>query len=1144
MGGIGAAVRTAFRLLLVVLGMVSSLVCMYFMSISLLRLSAAEPVTPVEVAKARGSCYQSTSWCTRPTPIPALAKAPLPEWGSFSPGKYFGMKMRSLQGNGFTSSTPPMGTGIMWSPSLSRGMEPRHEAQQGQLSSFEWVRHDGQHFGSQLLRDGEYGMELRTTFVVPDTTKHAQDWRLGKLPTWFQKITAGGVGSQTGGGGEKQAGSGGGGKRSLLFYFGVDCPKAGSAECLQESGTRDWKVVQHVGSAARGYDRAVSVSGYSEKLGWFCLFFMVGDTSSSASSSTSSLSFAGLRGDLLQGVDKIKHEAKQYAYGGLRPNRRKAEEVRWFDAFGDLNNVLDKDSNFVALQVRFDESTRVDAVLYDHLPANMIAQNTGNTRNTDVGIGVGDVEGMPYILSSLSSSTEVGTVDAQGEMVNLQILEPLSEEVVGGGVGTEGTKRGAGGAGGSGAGVARGVAEGAGGNGTALTHTSAMGDCVRADMEALIGSYSAAFDAHFESVFHLGTGAVADVDAGAGVYAGADAGEGIGEAVGAAGAATAGAADTAGGAGGERFTADEVEAAKVCLSSTLGGMGSFRGRPRVGAAVDVDVVPVEGGVEGEKGKEIDRARGLPPLELFTATPSRAVFPRGFLWDEGFHQLLISRWSPALSVHVLGSWLGALHYPCDPTPSGESAGSGGDCVGGWIPREMILGEEAERRVPGEFVTQRANIANPPTLLLVVEALLERFAPAPAPQVGLCTDVQKASKDLATSAKKVGVEGETEGGELASCASLALYNTDRDLVLSFLRDAYPLLHQWTQWFLHTQRGPAHYPGSFRWRGRTADGKVVPNTLASGLDDYPRGTVASTEEHHADLHCWMAKAVGVMARVEYVLEREGYPLGIESDMAKRADYPSQEVFLKSRLETLHWSPVHRGFFDVGLYAQSAHFSLEMGFRCATEEEGGGQRTRDVLVPIDVLRAQRIDFCPASHPRPLHALGDSRGGYQVMERFVSEDPVLGHIPRIGYVALFPLLLRQLDPFNPQLGAVLDMIEDPQLLWSEHGIRSIAKTDLFYQKRNSEGDAPYWRGPIWIPINYLILSGLHHYAHTEGAYMHRAAALYTSLRRNILRTVLGGYRETGFFWEQYEDDTGKGMRGHPFTGWTSLVVSIMGELY
>ena len=117
-------------------------------------------------------------------------------------------------------------------------------------------------------------------------------------------------------------------------------------------------------------------------------------------------------------------------------------------------------------------------------------------------------------------------------------------------------------------------------------------------------------------------------------------------------------------------------------------------------------------------------------------------------------------------------------------------------------------------------------------------------------------------------------------------------------------------------------------------------------------------------------------------------------------------------------------------------------------------------------------------------------------------------------------------------------------MLWTEWGLRSISLTDKFYLKRNSPGDAPYWRGPIWIPINYLAVSALHHYGALPGPHQQRALDLYARLRRNVVRNVLGEYKRTGFFWEQYQDDTGEGMRGHPFTGWTVLFVNLMAEMY
>lgn len=89
-----------------------------------------------------------------------------------------------------------------------------------------------------------------------------------------------------------------------------------------------------------------------------------------------------------------------------------------------------------------------------------------------------------------------------------------------------------------------------------------------------------------------------------------------------------------------------------------------------------------------------------------------------------------------------------------------------------------------------------------------------------------------------------------------------------------------------------------------------------------------------------------------------------------------------------------------------------------------------------------------------------------------------------------------------------------------------------------------FCRGPIWININYLALSGLHHYAKQEGPYQTRCAKLYDKLRTNLLRNILNEHKKTGFFWEQYDDQNGQGIRGHPFTGWTATIVNIFLEKY
>lgn len=144
-------------------------------------------------------------------------------------------------------------------------------------------------------------------------------------------------------------------------------------------------------------------------------------------------------------------------------------------------------------------------------------------------------------------------------------------------------------------------------------------------------------------------------------------------------------------------------------------------------------------------------------------------------------------------------------------------------------------------------------------------------------------------------------------------------------------------------------------------------------------------------------------------------------------------------------------------------------------------------------------------------------------------------HACHKGYVSIFPFLTGLLPPNSPRLGAILDLIADPVHLWSSYGIRSLSKQDALYATGEN-----YWRSPIWINMNYLVLTNLLKIAEVPGKHQVRATDLYNRLRVNLVNTVYNSWKTTGFAWEQYNPDSGDGQRTQHFTGWTSLVVKIM----
>ncbi|KAK9463984.1 glycoside hydrolase [Lipomyces oligophaga] len=141
------------------------------------------------------------------------------------------------------------------------------------------------------------------------------------------------------------------------------------------------------------------------------------------------------------------------------------------------------------------------------------------------------------------------------------------------------------------------------------------------------------------------------------------------------------------------------------------------------------------------------------------------------------------------------------------------------------------------------------------------------------------------------------------------------------------------------------------------------------------------------------------------------------------------------------------------------------------------------------------------------------------------------------GYVTLLPFVLG-LVPAN-KIRRVLDGIEDEERLWSEHGIRSLSKADAVFGK-----DENYWRGSVWVNMNYLVLRSLQAYAGSDSEVDEAAKArikiIYRQLRRNLVQNIARQWQETGFAFEQYEEGSGKGKGVKHFTGWTALATEIM----
>lgn len=364
--------------------------------------------------------------------------------------------------------------------------------------------------------------------------------------------------------------------------------------------------------------------------------------------------------------------------------------------------------------------------------------------------------------------------------------------------------------------------------------------------------------------------------------------------------------------------------------------------------------------------------------LLSFVPSRVSFPRGFLWDEGFHLLIACNWDIDICIDVFSSWMGTMDE------------------NGWIPREQIRGPASETRVPSQFIVQSKDIANPPSLLLLVDKLLGQIQDLPP-------ELQETSKEY-----------------------------------KVLKKNYKKLINWMNWLRNTQQNLEGLP---MWKGRTAG-----HNLASGLDDYPRGLQVSENERHLDLYMWLLMFHKTMINLATSLnEQEDMMILTEitedlekkseffvNDNAEFSDYLGEQFVTPSGQQAYYWRGDQKCKVVLSPLGIPAECNPYSEYPCCSEFGWCGNTPQHCSCE-KCEKAQRLEN---------------------RKNLVKTSLFSSHI---GYVSLMPFVVGFVKPKTTAFEKIMEYIYDPEFLWSKHGLRSLAKKDLLFKTGENYWRGEIW---------------------------------------------------------------------------------------
>jgi hypothetical protein len=402
-----------------------------------------------------------------------------------------------------------------------------------------------------------------------------------------------------------------------------------------------------------------------------------------------------------------------------------------------------------------------------------------------------------------------------------------------------------------------------------------------------------------------------------------------------------------------------------------------------------------------------------------------------------------------------------------------------------------------------------------------------------------------------------------------------------------DVNPPVHAWAAWRVykiavdeHGQRDRTFLARTFQklllnftwWVNRKdAEGKNLFSGGFLGLDNIgvfdrskPLPTGGSLEQ--ADGTAWMAFYCATM-------------LSMALELA-RTDPAYEDMASKFFEHFVHIADAMNALGEAGLWDERDGFYYdEIHLRDGVEREIP-LRVRSMvgllpLIAVEVLEQSTIDHLPAFKKRMQWFLENRR---DLMSGVTFGTESHGHV----LLAL---------PSRERLVRVLQYMLDEKELLSPFGVRSLSKIhetpyrldfegqefSVDYEPGESHtwlfGGNSNWRGPVWMPVNYLLVEALQRYHHFYGDELRvecptgsgkwlnleevatelsrRLASLFqadaTGRRpchgENARYTTDPHWRDLVLFHEYFHAETGRGVGATHQTGWTALVIRLIEDL-